>query len=298
MVVRGRRHPGRYRSAIWLPRRRARSGGGASRTSPARRGGSGHSSPVHRQEISLARDRDINVNRMPRRDDERPGSAAGPERGQRPPRRPRSTRGGSYWVKSARNARKPFGPAGSSKQTNKQSSRSRFSATPSSAATHFTAIRAAAVASARLTLPPRASNDRGDEAVNERHLPHARECYLCDSESQKPACLISRRLSSAIVVSAAAERESPRSRNAQASRGRKCASKGIAGFACQQRPQAPATSAPLRPFVSPRHESRRHYAAFTDRRPLGTPADDAKQAAASSRKPKRMANQESDIAGL
>jgi hypothetical protein len=222
---------------------------------------------------------------MPRRDDGRPGSAAGLERAQRPPRRPRSTRDRSGSVKSARNARKPVEPAGSSKQTNKQSSRSRFTAIPSSPAAHFTAIWAAAVASARRTIPPRAANDRNDEAVNEPHLPHAHECRLCDSQSHRPACLISRRLSSAIVVSTSRGRES---RNAQTSRGRKRASIGIAGFACNRG----RTRQPARPCAHLFHRLTKcqcHYAAFTDRRPLGAPGEDAKQAAASSRKPKRTA---------
>jgi len=243
MVVCGRRHPGRYRSAIWIPRRRARFGCGASRTSSARRGGSGHSPWVHRQEISLARDRDINVNRMPRRDDEPPSPAVVPECGQT-----LSTRGRSCWVTSAGNARKPFEPAGSSKQTNKQSSPSSFTAILSSAAAHLIAIWIAAVESAQQTISPRASNDRDDEAVNDARVTDARECRLRDSQSHGPACSMCRR--PAVVALTTRGRVSPRPRNAQASPGRQRASKGTAGFGCQQRSHAPRNSAPVRPFVA------------------------------------------------
>jgi hypothetical protein len=54
MVVCGWRHCGRHRSAIWLPGWRARSGCSPSGTAAPRRGTSGHSPTVPRQEISLA----------------------------------------------------------------------------------------------------------------------------------------------------------------------------------------------------------------------------------------------------
>jgi len=80
-------------------------------------------------------------------------------------------------------------------------------------------------------------------------VPHARECRLCDSQSHRPACLTSRRLSTAIVALSARGRASPRPRNAQASRSRNARAKGPPVLHVN-RGRTRQAIARLRPFVA------------------------------------------------